>query len=152
MRLSHLAMMTQTSSLDPNTEKAKNLLQQGYVAYNNWEIRKARLLWRKAAVTDPANEEIWVALLNVTRDDEDRKICLQNILVLNPDNEEAEQRLRLLESETQPATAQDIEPEPEYFQPTISDNVVKGISWFLSGVLFLLVGIVLYSILIQLVV
>jgi hypothetical protein len=143
-------MMTQeASTTDKNIKKAQTLLQQGYIAYNNWEIKKARLLWRKAAVVDPANEEVWMALYNVTQDDEDRKVCLQNILVLNPDNAEAEQRLRLIENETQPADVPVLEPQVERVRPLISDEVRRVFSWILSALLVITVAIVLFSILIQ---
>lgn len=143
-------MMTQdTSTTDKNIKKARTLLQQGYIAYNNWEIDRARLLWRKAAVVNPASEEIWQALYNVTQDEEDRKVCLQNILILNPNNEEAEQRLRLLENETQPADVPVIEPERHEVFPTISDPIQRFLSWTLSAIMLILVAIVLVSMLIQ---
>ncbi|GEM_PF-1408541 len=143
-------MMTQeASTTDQNIKKSQALLQQGYVAYNNWDINKARLLWRKAAVVDPANEEVWLALYNVTRDDEDRKVCLQNILVLNPDNAEVEQRLRLIENETQPADAQVIEPQVELKRPQFNDNISRILSWLITGLLILAIGIVLFAMLIQ---
>ena len=144
-------MMTQkTSATDKNIKKAKDLLQQGYIAYNNWEIDKARLLWRKAAVVDPANEEIWLALYNVTHDDEDRKACLQNILILNPDNKEAEQRLHLIENNSQPADIPPvIEPESEGLSPIISDKIWRTLSWVLTGIVLIVASIVLFSMLIQ---
>jgi hypothetical protein len=141
-------MQIQTA-IDKNTEKAKTLLRQGYIAYNNWENNKARLLWRKAAICDPANEEIWLALLQVLQTDEDRKVCMQNILVLNPDNAEAEQRLRLIESETQPAEAQTIEPQLEPSPPIISNKIKRAVSWILTGLLLFTIGIVLFAMLIQ---
>ena len=144
-------MMTQeASTTDPNIKKSQALLQQGYVAYNNWEVNKARLLWRKAAVVNPGNEEIWQALYNVTRDDEDRKVCLQNILVLNPNNTEAEQRLRLIENETQPADVQIMdEPVEDITRPMINQHIPRILSWMLTGLLFLAIGIVLFAMLIQ---
>lgn len=142
--------MTHISFTDRQADKARQLLQQGYVAYNNWEINKARLLWRKAAVTDPANEAIWIALLNVTQSDEDRRVCLQNILVLNPKNEEAETRLRLLENDTQPADPQTtIEPEFHILRPNIQDNLWGILGWALTAIIVALVGILLFAILIQ---
>ena len=149
MIVTNTVMMTQPSTTDKNIEKARALLQQGYVAYNNWEIHKARLLWRKAAVIDPANEEIWLALFSITQDDDDRKVCLQNILILNPDNQEAETQLRLIENETQPADVQTLEPEIEPLPPVISDKVVRAISWVLTAILLLGLAIVIFAILIQ---
>lgn len=143
-------MTQETSTIDKNIKKAKDLLQQGYIAYNNWEIKKARLLWRKAAVVDPANEEIWLALYNVTQDDEDRKACLQNILILNPDNKDAEQRLRLMENDTQPADIPPvIEPKSERVSPIMSDKIQRILSWVLTGIVLIVASIVIFSMLIQ---
>lgn len=142
-------MMTQTVT-DQYTEKARTLLQQGYVAYNNWEIRKARLYWRKAATYDPGNEAIWVALLNVLQDEEDRKVCLQNILVLNPNNEDAEKRLRLLENDTQPAEAQSAEPELEPLRPSLDwERIQQIMSWTITGILMFAGGVILLAMLVQ---
>jgi len=142
--------MTHIVITDRQAEKARNYLQQGYVAYNNWELDKARMLFRKSAVTDPANEEVWLALLNVSQLDEDRKVCLHNILVLNPNNKEAEQRLRLMENDTQPADAQlDVEPELQFLRPDIQDSLWRGIGWVVSAIIILIVGVLMVAILIQ---
>ena len=144
-------MMTQeASTTDPNIKKSQALLQQGYVAYNNWEINKARLLWRKAAVVNPANEEVWLALYNVTKDDEDRKVCLQNILILNPENADVEKRLRLIENETQPTDAQEIiDTQAELKRPLFNQDITRILSWVLSGILLITVGILLLAMLVQ---
>lgn len=145
-------MLTETTTSDPNIKKAKSLLQQGYVAYNNWEINKARLFWRKAAIHDPGNEEIWQALFQVTQSDDDRKVCLQNILVLNPNNAEAEQRLRLLENETQPTEPQDIEPELDPVHSEIGEGIVRLISWTMTIIIGCIIGVLLAAMAIQLVI
>lgn len=150
MIVTYTSMLTETSTSDLHIKKSKSLLQQGYIAYNNWEINKARLLWRKAATHDPANEEIWQALFQVTQSDEDRKVCLQNILVLNPNNIEAEQRLRLLENDTQPAEAQDIETEVEPAHPEIGEGIARLISWALTIIIGVVIGVILAAMAIQL--
>ncbi len=142
--------MTYTVKTDKQAEKALHLLQQGYLAYNNWEMDKARLLWRKAAITDPSQESIWIALLNVTETDEDQIVCLQNILVLNPENEKAEARLRLLENDTQPADAQsDIDMNLDILRPDIRDRAWRFIGWVLTVIIVAMVGIIVFAILIQ---
>lgn len=142
-------MLTQTSTQKARIEKSRSLLQQGYIAYNNWEIRKARLLWRKAATYDPSNSEIWGALLQVIQNDDDRKVCLQNILILNPDDAEAEQRLRLLEHETQPTDAQPIDLALEPSPPMLTEGMKQIISWILSGIIMVVVVIILVSMVVQ---
>lgn len=131
-------------------EKAHKLLQQGYVAYNNWELDRALLLWRKAAITDPSNEKIWVALLSVIQTDEDRKVCLQNILILNPNNQDAENELRLLENDTQPSTPQETPTELQVLKPVVSESLSRWFAWLMTALIILFVAIILASMLIQL--
>ncbi len=130
-------------------QKAQKLLQQGYVAYNNWELDRALLLWRKAAITDPANEAIWVALLSVIQTDEDRKVCLQNILILNPNNQDAENQLRLLENDTQPSTPQETPTELQVLKPVVSESLSRWFAWLMTALIILFIVIILASILIQ---
>jgi hypothetical protein len=72
------------------------LLAAGERAYGEGQRRLAHEVWREAAVVDPYNEQVWIALLKVLDTDEDRRVCLQNILVINPLNVEARHRLRVL--------------------------------------------------------
>lgn len=144
-----MGVMTQATSDESYAEKAQGLLQQGSIAYNNWDLKRARLLWRKAAVTDPSNEAIWLALLEVLQDDEDRKVCLQNILILNPDNERAEKQLRLLENDTQPSEPQEVITELQPLSPVISDRISRGFAWLMTGLIILFVFIILLAMLIQ---
>lgn len=144
-----MGVMTEATSDDSYAEKAQSLLQQGSLAYNNWDLKRARLLWRKAAVTDPSNEHIWLALLEVLQDDEDRKVCLQNILILNPNNQRAEQQLRLMENDTQPSEPQEVITELQPLSPEISDRLSRGFAWLMTGLITLFVIIILSAMLIQ---
>jgi hypothetical protein len=49
---------------------------------------------------DETNEDVWLWLSSVVDTDEDREICLENVLALNPDNEVAQKGLELLQSGT----------------------------------------------------
>jgi hypothetical protein len=72
------------------------LLAAGERAYGEGQRRLAHEVWREAAVIDPYNEQVWIALLKVLDTDEDRRVCLQNILIINPLNVEARHRLGVL--------------------------------------------------------
>lgn len=138
--------MSHIPSKDPQTDKARELLQQGHRAYENWEINQARLLWRKAAVTDPANEEIWWALLDVAQTDDDRVVCLQNILILNPQHTDAQHRLQLLQKDSHPIEVQ-AEPQQIMNRPTIRNHTL--IRKVFTGFLIVLAGILTFVVLVQ---
>lgn len=143
-------VMTQTKIQDKNADKARQLLQQGYLAYNNWEVNKARLVWRRAVILDPGNEAIWLALLTVLTEDDDKRVCLQNILIINPDNKEAEKRLRLYEEETQPAETDAnllaLESDQSAFD---LESLGRILSYMMTISLILLAGLLLGAMLIQ---
>jgi hypothetical protein len=50
--------------------------------------------------TDESNEDVWLWLSSVVDSDEDREICLENVLALNPDNVVAKRGLEALRSGT----------------------------------------------------
>ncbi len=73
-----------------------DLLEAGDEALALGETRAAHDIWRVAAVANPYDERVWLALLQVLEDEEDRKVCLKNIIAINPLNTEARRQLRLL--------------------------------------------------------
>lgn len=86
--------------------QANRLLRLGYVSYSEGSRKQAYRFWRRAAMLNPGDEQIWLALLTVLETPEDRRVCLQNILALNPNNLQARQQLRALEAVVQPAAAE----------------------------------------------
>ena len=76
--------------------KLGDLLEAGDEALALGEARAAHDIWRAAAVANPYDERVWLALLKVLEDEEDRKVCLKNIIAINPLNTEARRQLRLL--------------------------------------------------------
>lgn len=73
-----------------------DLLEAGDEALALGEARAAHDIWRVAAVANPYDERVWLSLLQVLEDEEDRKVCLKNIIAINPLNTEARRQLRLL--------------------------------------------------------
>jgi ferric-dicitrate binding protein FerR (iron transport regulator) len=71
-------------------------MRAGQVAYASGQAEKAHRIWRRAAMLSPGEEQVWLALLNVLDDDEDRRVCLQNIVALNPNNQQAKRQLKAL--------------------------------------------------------
>ena len=69
------------------------LLQEGKAAYEAGNRRRAHVIWRRAAVISPHDEQVWLALFSVVDNDVDRQVCLQNIVAINPDNAMAKDHL-----------------------------------------------------------
>ncbi len=79
------------------TQTFENLYRDGLTAYRAGESKRAHELWRDAATLDPYQEKLWVALLHVLDTDEDRRVCLENILAINPGSAKARRDLAALE-------------------------------------------------------
>jgi hypothetical protein len=70
------------------------LMRLGYVARAEGHHRKAHSVWRQAAMLRPDDEQVWQALLEVIDNDEDLRVCLRNILAVNPNNTTARRMLQ----------------------------------------------------------
>jgi hypothetical protein len=85
----------------------KDLLDDGIAAAKRGENELARELLHQVVSIDQKNETGWLWLSSVVDSDEDRAICLQNVLVLNPDSDPAKRGLERLGQ----SNADDSEPE-----------------------------------------
>ena len=81
---------------DPDFE---NLMERGRIALQKGYPEQAHALWRRAAIVNPYNEQVWLALLDVIQSPEDQRVCLQNILEINPANVKARRMLRVKETQ-----------------------------------------------------
>ena len=72
------------------------LLREGINAVKAGELDKARTLLMQVVEQDEANEPAWLWLSGVVETDEDRRICLENVLALNPNNSAAQRGLAKL--------------------------------------------------------
>lgn len=78
--------------------RVDDLLQAGKSAFTEGNTRRAHDLWREAATLDPYDERVWNALLRVLETPEDKRVCLENILAINPLNTKARRQLRAYQS------------------------------------------------------
>lgn len=78
--------------------RVDDLLQAGKRAFNDGDPRLAHDLWREAATVDPYDERVWMALMRVLETQEDKRVCLENILAINPLNAKARRQLRVFQS------------------------------------------------------
>lgn len=74
--------------------KVDMLLSAGDHAYETGDHDLAHEYWREAVTLDPYNENIWLALFKVLESEDDRIVCLENVIAINPLNVEARRRLR----------------------------------------------------------
>lgn len=78
-------------------QRAQELMRAGMLAQSDGNRRKAFELLRRAAAFAPYYEQVWLALLEVLDDPRDRRVCLQNILAINPHNYLVHQQLAELD-------------------------------------------------------
>lgn len=73
--------------------RALELLNAGRSAAVAGQTQYAHDLLRHAALLNPEDENVWWVLLEVVDDPEDKRVCLENILTINPESESARRRL-----------------------------------------------------------
>jgi tetratricopeptide (TPR) repeat protein len=103
-----------------------DLLQQGIVAARAGKRDEARALLMQVVEGDERNEQAWLWLAGVVDAPEDIRTCLQNVLDLNPANQQAQQGLAWVEKRYgPPVPSQDLSfppplppPEREIPAPT----------------------------------
>jgi hypothetical protein len=74
----------------------KELLLKGIAAAKAKQVGEALAFLRQVVEVDPYNQMAWLWLSEVVETDEQRVICLENVLALNPDNKAAQEGLALL--------------------------------------------------------
>lgn len=84
------------------------MVRAGIEAYRGGKKSEARKLLEKAIELDDYNEQAWMWLSAVVETEEEKRTCLENVVVINPDNAEAKRGLKMLGIEggdTPPATS-----------------------------------------------
>lgn len=79
-----------TPTPDPKVEQ---LLHEGMAAARAGDKETARTKLRELVALDQYNEKGWFWLASVAESIEERRVCLGNVVVINPDNEKAKQML-----------------------------------------------------------
>lgn len=79
------------------------LLQQGIEAARSGDRAAARELFERVVEMDQNNEKGWFWLASVVDTDEEKRICLTNVLHINPGNERARQAMDVLERQKKEA-------------------------------------------------
>jgi ferric-dicitrate binding protein FerR (iron transport regulator) len=73
------------------------LFKEGKEAAKRGDQARAHELFRRAVEIDPYHEQIWLWLASVVESDDDRRVCFENVLALNPTHPTAHQQLHLLD-------------------------------------------------------
>jgi len=81
-----------------NPDPINILLQSGIEAAKEGDQFQARESLLAVVEADEENEQAWLWLSGVIELDEDRRLCLENVLVLNPDNAAAKRGLLRLDA------------------------------------------------------
>src|SRR5947209_7086847 len=74
-------------------DDVQSLLQKGISAMRSGRREDAREYFVQATDQDERNEQAWFLLSEVVDDKEDIIVCLENVLAVNPDHKQAQQRL-----------------------------------------------------------
>ncbi len=94
------ARLSDASAASGNTGLRRSFddyYKAGIEAFRTGDLTLAHDLWREAATVDPYQERVWVALLRVLTTPDDRRVCLENILAINPGNARARREMAALE-------------------------------------------------------
>ena len=80
-------------------DSQSSYLDEGIILFEKNEFSKSKILFERNLVFDPKNEESYLYLakiFNKNNNDEEQEINLNNVLLLNPQNDEAIYMLTLL--------------------------------------------------------
>lgn len=120
-------------------ENVQDLLKQGIEAARDGNKAEAREYFEKVVELDETNERGWFWLASVVESDDEKRICLKNVVQINPNNERARQALDKLEARQQRGRA-DEEVMPGITRRTMTLVVGAG------AVLIALILIVFFAI------
>ena len=144
--------MVNQEAARPGSERFEELFQAGRSAFAMGNLQQAHDFWKEAARLSPFNEQVWVALLDVIDSDEDRRVCLQNILQINPLNVQARRMLNLIVARKESAQQLHAEKKTGVKQDKSRRRGVFARAFFLgiiigvSGVVFgIVLSIVIYA-------
>ena len=77
-------------------------IQDGREAVEQGNLQQARLIFEAILQETPRNEEAWLGLAEVVTEDEDKRICYENVLKINKNSRAAKDGLRSLEPKENP--------------------------------------------------
>jgi hypothetical protein len=100
------------------TANVEAMVRAGIEAYRAGKQSEARQLLEKAIELDDYNEQAWMWLSAVVETEEEKRTCLENVVVINPDNAEAKRGLKMLGIEGGDVAPTDAESDANPFTET----------------------------------
>lgn len=88
-------------------QKIKQLLREGIDAVRDGDRATARDRFEQVTELDENNERAWFYLAQVVDTDDEKRTCLKNVLVINPNNEKARQQMDKLDAKLREAKAEE---------------------------------------------
>ncbi len=76
-------------SLSANKSNLESLLRDAIAAAREGDKTRARALFEQVTELDQRNEKAWFWLASLVETDEERRVCLGNVITINPANERA---------------------------------------------------------------
>jgi hypothetical protein len=134
-------MMNQ-QTMRTSSDQFTNLLEAGRSALALGNRQQAHDLWKKAAQLNPYSEQIWLSLLDVIDNDNDRRVCLENILQINSLNVQARRELNKLDAREERRAqyrverAEDLTAVLQRRRYVLLRAVLLGVAIGLSGAVF----------------
>src|SRR5579859_7291645 len=104
------------------------LIQEAATALKAGRKADARRALDQAIALDERSEQAWLWMSGVVDTDEEKEICLENVLAINPTNQRAQKGLDALRAKKSAASAKPAAPFVSPPTPTSSTDPGSG-SW-----------------------
>lgn len=115
----------------------QNLLRQGVEAAREGKKAEARQFFEQVIELDDKNEKAWFWLATVVTTDDERRVALSNVLLINPSNERAQSAMDKLQARERQQKAD------EEVIPGVSRRTLMTVAGIGGGIIVLLVIILL---------
>lgn len=106
------------------TDDVEILIKDGIRAHKAQKTDEAFEALSKATELDPYNVQAWLWLSAVVDSEEDKRVCLENVLHIDPDNASAQKGLKMLDAQRPSAPPPAPEPAPAPKAPPPSQPTV----------------------------
>src|SRR5512137_586382 len=93
------------------------LLREGIEAARAGQKERARELLQEIVETDQTNLQAWLWLSSVVDEWADKRVCLENVLTLDPNHQAAQAGLAWLDRQTPPPASRNEAASPAYEMP-----------------------------------
>ncbi|MCS6872274.1 MAG: hypothetical protein NZ571_12555 [Anaerolineae bacterium] len=126
-----------TGSTDPKVEE---LLREGIAAARAGDRATARAKLREVVALDQRNEKGWFWLASVAETLEERRTCLGNVVIINPNNEKAKQMLEQISLSSVSDSLREADAARERAQLIRTAAIVGGVLVLLLILVLILLG------------